>query len=488
MRTMLRFLLIAVLLLALLAGGAAGLASWWVKREFGAEYWVELLEKDTMARGHVDKVEINIFTRPATLKLKGVRIAARDAECEKPLAERIPLTDAQSDIIVPEADMDVRLEELLRKRFQILSLTLKRPVVKETQDAEGRSSLEHVFVGHKVAALDPARAPNFAPTRAQVLAVNASPEAPNLPQRYNEVPRAIPVAPAPPTLPHELEPGHEDDHFGFAMDSATIEQGQLHITNRDTITTVDNLNLTVTGMDFAPTPTSPPMNTRVAFSADVTTNGMARIAGVKRPAQLAHLIVSGTGDIAPTPPGGDPMSHNTSLTLKLAQGSVLAGHVTMGDAAGREMRKLQEYGIDLTPVVVGGPLLDDVVVNGNFANNRFTLASLTRFAFPEYEVVIEPNSWLNTAKDQHEMRLHLSCGPALQQRLESGIAQARIGKDIARAVTKALSDDRGRLTFDIVSSGSLSNPQVVPSIDRLLNNLLRGEGLGDLLKGLLRKL
>jgi hypothetical protein len=488
---MLRFLLIAVVILGILAGAAAGAASWWVKREFGAEYWVELLEKDTQARGHVDEVEINIFTRPATLKLKGVRIAARDAECAKPFAERIPLTDAQSDIIVPEADMDVRLEELLRKRFQILRLHLSRPIVKESQDAEGRSSLERVFVGDQVAMAPTSPYPR-APAPALIAAV---PEPPNLPQRYGEVPRAIPVAPAPPSADGirtplvEIESEQDDDdHFGFAMDSATIEQGQLIILNRDTTTTVDALNLTVTGMDFDPHDASPPVNTQVVFSADVTTNGMARIGGVKRPAQLAHLIISGTGDIAPTPPGGDPMSHSTSLTLKLARGSVLGGHVTMGDAAGREMRQLQEYGIDLTPLVIGGPLQEEVVVNGHFANNQFTLTNLTRFAFPEYEVVIEPNSWLNSSKDQHNMRLRLVCGPALQQRLQTGIAQAKVGNDIARGLIKALSDEHGRLTFDIESSGSLSNPQPVPSIDRVFKNLLRGEGLGDLLKGLLKKL
>ncbi|HYF36642.1 MAG TPA: hypothetical protein VD994_15205, partial [Prosthecobacter sp.] len=131
---------------------------------------------------------------------------------------------------------------------------------------------------------------------------------------------------------------------------------------------------------------------------------------------------------------------------------------------------------------------EDTVVTGVFANNQFTLNSLTRFAFPEYEVVLEPGSWLNSSKDQHLMRLHLSCGPALQQRLESGIARAKLGDSLARAITKALSDERGRMTFDIKSSGSLSNPEVVPAIDRVLNNLLRGEGLPDLLRGLLKKL
>jgi hypothetical protein len=53
---------------------------------------------------------------------------------------------------------------------------------------------------------------------------------------------------------------------------------------------------------------------------------------------------------------------------------------------------------------------------------------------------------------------------------------------------KALSDDRGRMTFDIESEGSLSNPKIRPRIDRLLKNLLQGEGLSDLLQGLLKKL
>ncbi len=44
------------------------------------------------------------------------------------------------------------------------------------------------------------------------------------------------------------------------------------------------------------------------------------------------------------------------------------------------------------------------------------------------------------------------------------------------------------MSVDIESEGSLSNPTIKPKVDRLLKNLMRGEGLGDLFQGLLKKL
>lgn len=476
MRTTLRFLLIAVVVIGILGSLGAGAASWYVMRKLGPDFWVALIEKDTNCRAHVDSTHISLFTRPATLKLSGVRLAPRDTEVAKPFAERLPLTDADSAIVIPEVALEVKLEDLLNRRLQIQHLQIVRPLVKETQDEEGNSSLEQLFSQEapEVAAVLPPPAPSAAPP-------------------YSAVPRAIPIgkaAPAAPGLePAAQEPTTEDPSaFTIAVESATIEQGQITIVSRDTTVTVHNLNLTVSGIDSHRVPTARSLPTQILLAAEINVNGMARIGGVKRPAEIAHLLLSGAGDLAPRDPRTGIWNPATKLKLTLAKGSVLGGHVTMGDAAGKEMRKLQEYGIDLNPVPIGGVLLEDAVVDGVFANNQFTLGALTRLAFPEYELVIEPNSWINSSKDRHHMRVHLSCGSALQQRLQTGIAQAKLGDSIARAVTKALSDERGRMTFDIVSSGSLSNPEVVPSIDRILNNLLRGQGLGDLLQGLLKKL
>ena len=179
---------------------------------------------------------------------------------------------------------------------------------------------------------------------------------------------------------------------------------------------------------------------------------------------------------------------STRLKLTLDRGSVLAGHITMGDVASKEMKKLQEYGVDLAPVQIGGAILEPAVIKGIFADNRLTLLTESSFIFPEYEVLIEQNSWINGVQDQHEMDLHLSCGGALQARLKQGVAKAKLGDALSHSVINALLDKRGRMTFDIESKGSLADPQVSPKLDRVLKNLISGENLGNLLQGLLKKL
>ncbi|MDZ4288099.1 MAG: hypothetical protein U0984_09075 [Prosthecobacter sp.] len=477
MRTILRFLLIAVVVIGLLGSLGFGAVSWYVMRKLGPDFWVALIENDTNCRAHVDSARISLFTQPATLKLTGVRIAPRDAEMAKPFVDRLPLTDSASAIVIPQVALEVKLEDLLNRRLQIQHLHILQPVVKETQDAQGHSSLERLFTPNApaVAALPPPVPP------------------PGLQQPYPNVPKAVPIGQAAPAYagpePPAQEPSTEDPSaFTVAVESANIEQGHFTIVSRETTVNILNLDVTVTGIDSHPVLTDRQIPTQITLAGEINVNGLARIGGVKRPAELAHLLLSGAGDVIPIDPRTGAWNPTTRLRLTLAKGSVLGGHVTMGDSAGKEMRKLQEYGIDLTPVPIGGPLLQDTVVEGIFANNQFTLGVITRFVFPEYELVIEPNSWINSSKDQHLMRLHLSCGAALQQRLQNGIAQAKLGDSIARAITQALSDERGRMTFDIVSSGALSNPEVKPSIDRILNNLLRGQGLGDLLQGLLKKI
>jgi hypothetical protein len=226
----------------------------------------------------------------------------------------------------------------------------------------------------------------------------------------------------------------------------------------------------------------------VSMEAAVRVVGEARIAGARQLAALADLKLSGEGTITPVDPASRTLVPRTVLKLTLAKGSVIAGHITMADAAGKEMKTLQDYGIDLTPVRVGGELQEPAVLEGVFRANIFSVLADTRFVFPDYEVVIARKSLVNTAADKHEIELRLSCGQELQERLQNGIAGAKAGESIARGLVKALSDERGRMTFDIESEGALSNPTIKPKVDRLLKNLIRGEGLGDLLQGLLKKL
>lgn len=447
-------LLFLLVILFVLAGAGLGAASWWVMRKMGPETWVELAEKNWNCRAELSNAKLSLLTRPATLKLTGVKLAPRDTEVAKRYAERTPLAEGVAVLEVPEIILEVKLDDLLNKRLFVEHLRIIKPSVRETQDAQGNSSLEALFKR-------PGTSEAVAATPA------TSPPPPNVESQASDEP-----SPA----------------LAYAVQAITLEKGLFDITSGTTRVLAQDLDFNLTGIDVDKNDLANHNRILATLSTRIVVNGMARIAGAKRPAELANLMLTGKGEVTPYNLQTGKWNPFTKLALTLAKGSTLAGHMTIGDAAGKELRKLQEYGVDLAPVVIGGPLMADAVVNGDFTNDRFITRSPTLFVFPEYEVAIEPKSWVNAAQDRHEIELRLSCGQALQTRLMSGISQAKLGESLARGLTKALSDDQGRMTFDIESSGPLSDPKVKPKTDRVLKNLMRGEGLGDLLEGLIKKL
>ena len=447
-------LLYIFLCLVVLVAGGLGATSWWVMQKMGPEIWVEQAEKNWNCRVQIADAQLSLLTQPATLKFIQVQLAPRDEEVAKPYASRTPLAEALALVSIPEITLEVKLDDLLNKRLFVEHLRIIRPSVRETQDDQGKSSLEALFKK---------------PGSAEAVAATPKTSAPPADVQSNAAEKSSPA-------------------FRFAVREATLEKGQFDMTNGTTQVKVRDLDFNLTGIDVDENDLANHNRIEAKLSAQIDVSGMARINGAKRPAELAHLILSGQGEIIPINPTTRVWNPRTNLTLNLANGSVIAGHMTIGDAAGKELKKLQEYGVDLAPVIIGGPLTEEAVVSGVFFNDRFTTRTQTRFVFPEYEVAIEPKSWVNAAQDQHNIELKLSCGPDLQSRLATGISNAKLGESIARAVSKALSDERGRMTFDIESSGPLSDPKVKPNTDRVLKNLMRGEGLGDLLQGLLKKL
>lgn len=448
--------LVVIVCLALLLGTALAGASWWIMSKMGPEVWVEQLEKNCNCRAHVDQAELSLLTSPARLRFIGVQIAPRDAEVSRPYKERKPLPIGTAPIVIPEIVFEVKLEDLLNKRLFVENLRIISPVVHETQDASGKGSLEALF------------------------------QKPAKPENQPEEKPAQETAATSPAPKSKDEKSSQD--FAFQVQRASLERGLLTITNKKMEVKISELDLTLSDIDVDTTNLTEHNRVKATLSSSIEVMGEARIGGVKRPAQLANVKFGGEANVVPLDPATRLWAPSSTLKLTLAKGSVLAGHMTMGDVVGKEMKKLQEYGVDLSPVKIGGALLEPAVLDANFKNNRLSLRKHTRFALPEYEVVLHQSSWLDSAKDQHELELKLSCGAGLQTRLQSGIAKAKLGDSIASAVIKALSDERGRMTFDIESKGSLSEPVVRPKIDRLLKNLIRGEGLGDLLKGLIKKL
>jgi hypothetical protein len=111
----------------------------------------------------------------------------------------------------------------------------------------------------------------------------------------------------------------------------------------------------------------------------------------------------------------------------------------------------------------------------------------TQFVLPDYEYTIKRDSWMDFAKDRQGLLTRLSCGDALKRSLMQGISSRGLGGAISKIVVEALSDSRGRLSFDLTVSGSLSHPEVKPDILVKLEHML-GNDIEDKAKGLLNSL
>jgi hypothetical protein len=467
--------------LLLVAVGAVGL-TWWVKGWLKADVWVVQAEAAWNCRAEIGEVEVDLFTSPAEVRLKEVRIGTRDEWVGLPPAERPPMAaKGPSAIYVPAAVMAVELQDLLNQRLNVGDLRFVRPEVRESTDAEGRSSLESLFSSPRDVALDavPAAIPVAPPSNG-----------------LSAVPVAVPVAAEPPSsgsvsvgedrvvapVPEESS----NEGLAWAIEQASIEDGLLEIDGDDVRVRLSGLDFVVSEIDIDPRNVLDHNRVIASLACRVEVDGLARVGSGKRDVRIADLQVDGSASMVPLDEYGR-WNPETLLDLILARGSQVAGFMTIGEAAGNNLGKLEQYGINLRDVPVGGELMEDARVRCKFSENQFTMIEELRLAFPDYELAIEPGSWLNTARDAHDMRLRLSCGPSLQERIQRGVAEAKLGNSIASAVVKALADERGRMTFDIHSSGSLSDPKVRPSVERVLGNLLKGRGLGDLLQGLLKK-
>ena len=457
MQKILRLALIALVTVGLVVGIGIGGFSWWVMRRMGPETWVTQIERQLNCRVEIADASLSLFSSPARLVFKGFKMAPRDAEVAKEPGARSPLKEGAAPILIPEISLAVKLEDLMNRRLFVEQLRMVSPVIKEAIHENGQSTLEPLFK-------------KLGPEEPQITPVTTPKETGGAASQQAKAPSG----------------GLEG--FAFSVRKAAIEDGSLTIQNARTTVLVTGLNFSLDEIDIDMRNLAQHNKMLVSMEAAVRVVGEARIAGARQLAALADLKLSGEGTITPVDPASRTLVPRTVLKLTLAKGSVIAGHITMADAAGKEMKTLQDYGIDLTPVRVGGELQEPAVLEGVFRANIFSVLADTRFVFPDYEVVIARKSLVNTAADKHEIELRLSCGQELQERLQNGIAGAKAGESIARGLVKALSDERGRMTFDIESEGALSNPTIKPKVDRLLKNLIRGEGLGDLLQGLLKKL
>lgn len=482
--------------LAVLAIAAGGGIRWWLGKKLSPEALVTQMESAWNCRAHIDAVKLSLWSSPASIEITGCRVAKLDAETAKPLAQRQPLDLGQLEASVEKAVLEVKLQDLLAGRLNIRQLTLSFVAVREEISPDGISSLGDVFKKRTaLSAAEPAVA----------VAPESQPAVPPSPPVPAAVPPAAapppPVPPAPDAVPDAkaavsktskpARPRKEitADQLGFSIlvERASIQDGLLRINNRKTKnrTELDGLHLTISGIDIDPDDLANHNLFNLEISGHIVVHDRIKTGkdsegkDIWRPIDVCDLHFAGNGVVHPFDPQTGKAKASSDLSLTLKQGSTLMGHLTIGETGSKDLKKLDEWGIDLNDVKIGGPLQQDAAIRTRFSENRLTILEPAVFSLPDYELAILAESWLNSSDDQHEMNLRLSIAKGLRDRIVEGIAKSKVvGKygslveNLAKVIVEKLSDERGRMFFDVKSKERLSKPKLEFDTSELLDRAL----------------
>ncbi|WP_395736235.1 hypothetical protein [Prosthecobacter sp.] len=476
MKKITRIILILFALGVLLAVAAPLGGVWWLRQYVSKERLTLETEKNINARVQLDEVTLSIFSWPPSLRLSGIKIAPRDQYAGTPVEARPPMKHAP--VQVEMAYLELVPQGLMERQFMPRVLRLIGVDVNETISPQEGSSLQKLFQPppEKLALMQ---------------------------QQMDEVPRAIPLQSAPPVaaVPAPTEPppalvtppvtepaAPQPTATRLSLQEISIEQGHFHISNQGVDSQfnadISDFSFALTDMDIDPENLAAHNHLNVRLAAKVVVDGVAQIGGQPRQVRFADMKLHGDGVVNPVDPATRLWSPAADLKLIIGQGSTIGGNMTIGDAAGPHLDKLKKKGLDISGVRIGGTLAQEVNAHILYREQSMRFLEDTAFVLPDYEYTIKHNSWMDFAKDQQGLLTRMSCGEALKQSLIQGIASHGINRTISQLIVEGLSDSRGRLTFDLTVTGSLSHPEVKPDAMIKLDNIL-GDGIEEKAKGLI---
>ena len=456
-------IILILLGLGLLVAIAAPLGGvWWLRQYVNKERLTLETEKNINARVHLDDVTLSIFSWPPSLRLSGIQIGPRDQYAGTAIAARPPMQ--HPPIKIEMAYLELVPQGLWQRQFLPRVLRFIGVDVSENISPQEGSSLQKLFQPppEKLAQLQ-AEVPQAIPVQtAPPVAAVPAPAAP--PPALTTPPVAPPVAEPQPTATR------------LSLQEISIEQAHFHIINQGVDSQfnadISDFNLAFTDIDIDPENLMAHNRLHVRLGAKVVVDGIAQIGGQARQVRFADMTLHGDGEVNPVEPATRMWSPAADLNLLIDKGSSIGGNMTIGETAGAHLDKLMKYGLDISAIRIGGTLAQNVNAHILYRAQSMRFLDDTQFVLPDYEYTIKRDSWMDFAKDQQGLLTRLSCGDALKQSLMQGIASRGINRTLSQLAVDALSDSRGRLTFDLTITGSLSHPEVKPDIQVKLEKLL----------------
>ncbi len=440
--------------LAVLAAAAVGGGSWWLKKQFHKDAVARQLEAACQGKVTLDSSELELWSSPARWRLAGLAVSALQAPEGAPAGPVLKLK---------EAVLEVSLMDLLGGTLEVRRLTLDGLEASEYLSPEGDSQLAAVLGKSKDKSKTEAKAKPVAKAGGE----KKKPDEEKKPAVF------------------------QADQLGMTVrvHEARLSGGRLFIHNRvnKTKTRLEDLNFALTGIDVDPANLQEHNRAAVELSAKLTLEGRGKVGGEMQDVRFAFLDLAGGGTMRPFDPVTGIWNPLSEWELTLAKGSALAGYMTMGQADADAVKKLADFGLDVSDLPMGGELTEPAVLRLSFQDNRITVREDARLVMPEYEVRMAAESWLNSAEDAQDLGIRLVCGAELDRRLRAAAVGSGLPEAVADGVFKAFQDETTRhLAFDVRATGQLTKPKIGANWDKALERLLKGGAVDGLLRGLLK--
>ena len=480
-------------LLAITGVGGAFVAKSWLATTLSRESIVHQLETQWNCRADIASVNVSLSTAPASIEIKTLALAQRDADAEAntPMANRKAVAPGSTMVSAERALLEIDLAELIHQRLHIKRLTLSGVSVRNDVSEEKGNLLADLF--SKPRSVTPPPAPP------KTVAVAPSPPIPTTPPAAEpKTPPQASTAQAPEPSPEKSpeKPKHKAAFqanalgLGVVIDEARLERGSFHEVNHVTLnrTDVSDLNFALTEVDIDPSDLAHHNRAKLQLTAHVQTKGRAKIGNATKnqDVDIADFTFDTNSAIQPIDAETGDLAPAGTLDLLLKKGSKFGGMPAseLGGSALDGMKK--NWGLDLADLPIGGAILEDANVSVAILGPRVQFTKDARFVFADYAATLKTASWLNPAEDLIEMAIQLVPNDKLSTTLIDA-ANAKVGEGVVKFARQVLRDDQGHLAFDFVLSKRLTKPKMdIGGEAGTIINAVKGLG-GGLLKGLIKQ-
>jgi|GEM_PF-2394341 len=467
-----------IILSGLVVLTAAGLFSGyrWLAGRFEKDAVIAQMEIWWNCRATLDSSTVNLLTTPATVELKGLKLAPRDGDVAKPLAERGPFPDQAVLFSADQATLSVTLQDLLSRRYNIEELAISKLNVRTDINEEGDSSLDLMFDSP----------PDIIEPEPVATSGSAGSEPPKTGEHVAETPvkaekkKEKKVTQSADAGSEEQTEESEDDEpfkasdLGMALQvkKASINEATLEMVDHknDTHVTLSNVQLTLSNIDVNPA------NLSAQNRCDIAFDGGIEVTKLKSPEVMANFRVLGSGTWNPFDPATGVWFPDLHLDVTVKKDSQLGGDPLESQMREKDMKKMKDYGLDLSGLAIGGILQEDLVTGIHAMGSKLIIGKDTDLVFPDYRIQLAQKSWINASEDEHRLNGKLTASSELSDKILSG-AEKKLGEKygetmaaLAQATVQAtLMDEEKRLVLPFRSKGKLSKPDV--SLDTAISDI-----------------